>query len=78
MPFLLPVYQGFPLGSSSTVCGKAPAGNCHSFISPVRGSSRPMMLPNCPTHQIEPSSAWIGSRVRWPSVGITHSLKVTS
>ncbi len=52
MPFLLPLYQGLPFGSSSTVCGKAPDGNCHSFISPVRGSRRPMMLPNCPTHQI--------------------------
>jgi hypothetical protein len=27
---------------------------------------------------MDPSAAWIGSRVRWPSVGITHSLNVIS
>ena len=64
VPFLLPENQGLPLGSSSTVCGIEFAGSSYSFISPVRGSSRPIRLPNWPAYQIEPSAAWIGSRVR--------------
>src|SRR5215468_1525333 len=75
---MLPVYQGMPLASSSTVCGNALGGSGYSFISPVAGLSRPIRLPNCPAHQMDPSAAWIGSRVRWPSVGVTHSLKVIS
>ena len=77
-PFLLPVYQGMPLASSSTVCGIALGGNGYSFISPVAGLSRPIRLPNCPAHQMDPSAAWTGSRDRWPSVGICHSVNVIS
>ena len=64
VPFLFPEYQGMPLSSSHTECGSAFGGNLYSFISPVAGLSRPIRLPNCPAHQIEPSSAWIGSRER--------------
>src|SRR6195256_1719422 len=78
VPFLLPVYQGMPLSSSHTECGNALGGNLYSFISPVMGLSRPIRLPNCPAHQIEPSAAWIGSRERWPSVGICHSVNAIS
>jgi hypothetical protein len=74
VPFLLPVYQGMPLSSSQTECGNAFGGSLYSFISPVAGLSRPIRLPNCPAHQMVPSAAWIGSRERWPSVGICHSV----
>ena len=77
-PFLLPVYQGVPLASSSTVWGIALGGNGYSFISPVAGLSRPIRLPNWPAHQMEPSVACIGSRERWPSVGVCHSVNVIS
>src|SRR5262245_24070199 len=78
VPFLLPLYQGMPLSSSHTECGSAFGGSLYSFIAPVAGSSRPIRLPNCPAHQIDPSAAWIGSRERWPSVGICHSVKLIS
>ena len=67
-----------PLSSSHTECGMALGGSLYSFISPVAGLSRPIRLPNCPAHQIEPSSACTGSRERWPSVGICHSVNVIS
>jgi hypothetical protein len=72
--FLLPVYQTPPWASRVTVCGIAFAGNGYSFISPVAGLMRPIRFPHWPAHQMLPSAAWTGSRDRWPSVGVTHSL----
>jgi hypothetical protein len=72
--FLLPVYQTLPAASGVTVCGIGPAGSGYSVIAPLAGSIRPIRLPHCPAHQIEPSAASTGSRERWPSVGTRHSL----
>src|SRR5215475_4503954 len=74
VPLLLPVYQTLPALSRVTLCGKEFSGNGYSFMASVLGSMRPIRLPHCPAHQMDPSAACIGSRERCPSVGTRHSL----
>ena len=66
-----------PSASSTMLCGLDAGSSGNSFISPVAGLSRPIRLMNWPFHQIVPSRVCSGSRERWPSVGTSHSLKVT-
>src|SRR5262245_66636286 len=64
----------FPSLSATMLCGLAAGGKGYSFISPVLGSNLPTRLAHIPVHQIDPSGASIGSRVRCPRVGVIHSV----
>jgi hypothetical protein len=71
---VFPVYQMFPLRSSTRPCGPECAvlsGN--SFTLPVFGSTRPRELVIWPVYQSEPSFAASGSCGRDPGVAACHA-----